>query len=181
MTKTCDFAVIGAGVFGAWAAHCLRQNSATVALVEAYGPARRRASSGGETRVVRMGYGPDELYMRWSMRSLLLWREFFSQTGDDLFHPTGVLWISNDDDLYTRQMFDLVSKAGISCEALSAEDIRRRWPQLAFSDCTWGVLEAESGVLMARRSVQALVNETIKSGTEYLTGAVLPPPGGTTL
>ena len=178
MNKTYDFAVIGAGVFGAWTAHCLRQSGASVVLVDAYGPANSRASSSGETRVIRMGYGPDELYMRWSMRSLQQWRNLFTKTGEDLFHPTGVLWLSNDEDLYTRQMFDLVSKAGISCDALSAEDIRRRWPQLAFEDVTWGVLETESGVLMARRSVQALVKETVESGTEYLTGAILPSQDG---
>src|SRR6266851_8156242 len=104
MNKTYDFAVIGAGVFGAWTAHCLRQSGGSVVLVDAYGPANSRASSGGETRVVRMGYGPDELYMRWSMRSLRQWRSLFTKIGEDFFHPTGVFWISNDDDLYTRQM-----------------------------------------------------------------------------
>src|ERR1700682_607501 len=120
MNKTFDFAVVGAGVFGAWTAHCLRLSGSSVVLVDAYGPGNSRASSAGETRVIRMGYGPDELYMRWSMRSLRQWRSLFTKTGDDLFHPTGVLWISNDDDLYTRQMFDVVTKAGINCEAFSA-------------------------------------------------------------
>ncbi len=79
--KTYDFAVVGAGVFGAWTAYFLRQSGASVALLDAYGPANSRASSGGETRVIRMGYGPDELYTRWAMRSLPLWREFAARTG----------------------------------------------------------------------------------------------------
>ena len=73
-TKTHDVAVIGAGVFGAWSAYHLQQAGKSVALIDAYGPANSRASSGGESRIIRMGYGPNELYTRWSMRSLDLWK-----------------------------------------------------------------------------------------------------------
>ena len=61
-----DAAVVGAGVFGSWTAWHLQRAGKTVALVDAYGPASSRASSGGETRILRMGYGPDELYTRWA-------------------------------------------------------------------------------------------------------------------
>ena len=83
--KTYDFAVIGAGVFGAWTAYFLRRSGASVALLDAYGPASSRASSGGETRIIRMGYGPDELYTRWAARSLPLWREFPRGPGRKFF------------------------------------------------------------------------------------------------
>jgi len=36
--STYDVAVIGAGVFGAWAAYQLRQSGKRVALIDAYGP-----------------------------------------------------------------------------------------------------------------------------------------------
>ena len=54
-------------------------------LVDAYGPGNSRASSGGETRVIRMGYGADELYTRWSQRSLDLWKELAAASGQKLF------------------------------------------------------------------------------------------------
>ncbi len=54
-----DVAVVGAGVFGAWTAYQLNRAGAAVVLVDAYGPGNSRASSGGESRVIRMGYGPD--------------------------------------------------------------------------------------------------------------------------
>jgi sarcosine oxidase len=181
MRKTYDFAVVGAGVFGARTAHWLRRSNSSVALIDAYGPANSRASSSGETRVLRMGYGPDSLYMRWSARSLALWLEFFARIGKDYFDPTGVLWLSNDDDSYTTRMFEVLRQANLVRVRLSGEDIRRSWPQLRFDDVTWGVLEPESGVLMARRSVQALVHEMVNHGMDYLQSAVLPPKGRNTL
>jgi sarcosine oxidase len=98
---TYDFAVVGAGVFGAWTARYLRRSGASVTLLDAYGPANSRASSGGETRVIRMGYGPDDLYTRWAIRSLPAWRQLESETGVQIFHQTGVLWLSEDSDEYT--------------------------------------------------------------------------------
>jgi sarcosine oxidase len=175
--KTYDFVIIGAGVFGAWTAHFLRHNGASVALLDAYGPANSRASSSGETRVIRMGYGPDELYTRWSMRSLPVWREFAARIGREIFQQTGVLWLSNDEDAYLKSVGRVLAQAGVEHEELKADEIARRWPQLRFHDVTCGVLEPASGLLMARTAVQLLVKELIESGVEYLPSAAEPPSG----
>jgi sarcosine oxidase len=176
--KTYDFVVIGAGVFGAWTAHFLRRSGASVALLDAYGPANSRASSGGETRVIRMGYGPDELYTRWSMRSLPVWHEFSARIGKEIFQQTGVLWLSNGEDVYLKGAVRVLAQAGVEIEELNADEIARRWPQLRFHDVTCGVLEPASGLLLARTAVQSLVKELIASGVEYLPIVVEPPLGG---
>ncbi|MGD0131647.1 MAG: FAD-dependent oxidoreductase, partial [Bryobacteraceae bacterium] len=62
--------VVGAGVFGAWTALHLRRTGRRVLLLDQYGPGNNRSSSGGESRIIRMNYGADEIYTRWSMRSL---------------------------------------------------------------------------------------------------------------
>lgn len=175
MNKTYDFVVIGSGVFGAWTAHYLRRSGATVALLDAYGPGNSRASSGGETRVIRMGYGPDELYTRWSARSLSIWKAFAQHTNQQLFQKTGVLWLSNDVDSYTTQLLDVLIRNGVVCEKLTAAEIRRRYPQLSFPDVTWGVLEPESGILMARNAVQTVVKDSVKNGVDFILAAVVPP------
>ena len=174
---TYDFTIVGAGVFGAWTAHFLRRSGASVALLDAYGPANSRASSGGETRVIRMGYGPDELYTRWSMRSLPAWREFATRIGRQIFHQTGVLWLSNGEDAYLKSAVRVLGQAGVEHEELNAEEIARRWPQLRFHDVTCGVLEPASGLLLARTAVQSLVEELVASGVEYLPLAAETPSG----
>jgi glycine/D-amino acid oxidase-like deaminating enzyme len=59
-----DVAVIGAGVFGAWTAWHLARAGKSVLLADAWGPGHSRSSSGGETRIIRLGYGADEIYTR---------------------------------------------------------------------------------------------------------------------
>ncbi len=116
--KTFDAAVIGAGVFGAWTAWHLAKRGQRVALIDAYGPAHSRASSGGETRIIRMGYGADELYTRWSQRSLAQWKNFFTETRQPLFLETGVLWMAGDEDGRLQQTITTLKRCGVTIEEL---------------------------------------------------------------
>jgi monomeric sarcosine oxidase len=178
-SPTYDVAVIGAGVFGAWIAYHVQRSGKTVALLDAYGAVNSRASSGGESRVIRMGYGADEIYTRWSMRSLALWQKFFRHVDEPLFHRTGVLWMARQDDPYAVNSARTLQQLGVRFEALSRTDLEQRYPQVAFGSVTWGILEPDSGVLMARRAVQRVVQATLKSGADYVPEAVEPLTGPT--
>jgi monomeric sarcosine oxidase len=179
-----DVAVIGAGVFGSWIAYCLRKAGATVLLLDAYGPAHARASSGGESRIIRMGYGPDEIYTRWSLRALPLWQELFAEAGrPELFQRTGVLWIADEAarESYARDTVATLTHLRVPFEKLSNDDLRHRYPQIAVDDTSWGILEPSSGVLMARRAVQAVVDQAQKIGVTYQIAAVQPPEPASSL
>jgi monomeric sarcosine oxidase len=176
--KTYDVAVIGAGVFGSWTAYYLRKSGASVALLDAYGPSNARASSGGESRIIRMGYGPGEIYTRWSMRALPLWKQLFADAGQpQLFQPTGVLWMFHDREQYALDTLATLQKCGAKFDKLALADLRARYPQISFDENAWGILEPESGVLMARRAVQAVVWQAQKNGVDYRQEAVLAPAG----
>ena len=67
--------VLGAGIIGVSTAWHLLQRGHSVTLVDAYGPGNARATSGGETRQIRVGYGDREVYSRWVLRGMELRRE----------------------------------------------------------------------------------------------------------
>src|SRR5688500_14034729 len=94
-------AIVGAGAFGAWSALQLTRAGLRVTLLDAYGPGNLRSSSGGETRVFRMGYGTLDVYTQFAIRSLFLWKELFERTGAALFLETGVLWMAREGDPLT--------------------------------------------------------------------------------
>jgi sarcosine oxidase len=175
--KRYDVAVIGAGVFGAWTAWHLARRGQRVVLIDAYGPAHSRASSGGESRIIRMGYGADELYTRWSMRSLVQWKEFFGAEQRMLFQQTGVLWLAGEDDLQLRQTIFTLKRCEVPFEEMDRTALERRFPQIGFDDVTFGVFEPESGVLMARRAVAAVVEDAVKRGAEYRLAQIATPRG----
>jgi sarcosine oxidase len=176
--KTYDVAVIGAGVFGAWTAYALQKSGASVVLLDAYGPANARASSGGESRIIRMGYGAAEVYTRWSMHALPLWKELFAQAGrPELFQPTGVLWIAHAGEPYAQSTLASLANAKTKFEKLTNADLRTRYPQVVFDADSWGIFEPQSGVLMARRAVQTVVAQARKIGADYEIEAINAPAG----
>lgn len=170
--KTYDVAVVGSGVFGVWTAYLLRQAGAEVLLLDAYGPGNSRSSSGGESRIMRMGYGPDEIYTRSALRSLALWREFFAKiepssltASQKLFRQTGVLWLATESDSYCESTLEILTRLGVQVERLEPNELEKRYPQMSFAQVGWGILEPTSGALMARRAVQAVASQTEAEGT----------------
>ena len=174
-TRTFDAAVIGAGVFGAWSAWHLAKRGLRVVLLDAYGAANARASSAGETRIIRMGYGADEIYTRWSQHSLTKWKEFFAQTSQDLFHETGVLWLASGEDARLLRTKSTLLRLGVAFEPMDRAALEKKYPQVNFDGVSTGILEPKSGVLMARRAVAAVVADAVKLGVEYRVGVAGAP------
>jgi len=171
-----DVAVVGAGVFGAWIALELQRAGRSVLLIDAYGPGNARSSSGGQTRVIRMGYGDQEIYSRWSMRSLEKWKELFRSLGrPTFFQQSGVLWMAREQDPLTVKSLETLDRLGVPHERLMRPELEKRWPQIDFGPITWAIHEPESGFLMAFHAVQAAVQRAQRLGTEYRTARVAPP------
>lgn len=168
-----DFAVVGAGVFGSWIARTLHQAGQRVILLDQYGPANNRASSGGESRIIRMGYGDREIYTQFSWRSLELYKDFYAKIDPTLFHETGFLWMARPGDTFTESNIPVFDRLKIPYERLDAAELRRRYPQIELGPVTWGLYEPRAGGLMARRGVQAVVRESVKQGLAYRQGAVV--------
>ena len=176
--KSYDVAVIGAGVFGVWTAYQLKLAGASVLLLDAYGPGNSRASSGGESRIMRLGYGPDEIYTRSAQRSLKLWEKLFAECEAPLFQRTGVLWLARYRDAYCEATLKNLLSVGARAERLNVAELRARFPQMKFDGVDWGILEADAGVLMARRAVQEVALKARANGVDYLEEAIVTPVAG---
>jgi len=166
-------AVIGAGVFGGWTALSLLERSAQVTLLDAWGPGHSRASSGGETRVLRGTYGPDQPYTDLAARALELWVKYERKWRRQFLHRSGVLWMaSGTDDGFERGSVKTLHAAKIKYRELSAAQMQKRWPQINFEGIEWGIFEPECGYLEARASCQAVVDAFVAAGGKYRQTAV---------
>jgi monomeric sarcosine oxidase len=160
--------VVGAGVFGTWTAHHLRAAGCDVTLVDAYGPANPRASSGDQSRILRCGYGADEIYSQFARQSLDQWRALERRAGVSIWHRCGVLQLASADDPYAIATRETLERGGYAFELLDARQLRERYPHLDAGDITMAMVEPECGVLMARRAVRALAAELVRSGVRAL-------------
>jgi monomeric sarcosine oxidase len=167
-------AVVGAGAFGGWTALHLLRSGASVTLLDAWGPGNSRASSGGETRIIRATYGPKPRYVEMAVRALQLWKENEKRWNVRLFHRTGVLWIANPSDEFEKVSLPLLRAAGVEFDELTATEARKRFPQISFEGVKWAIFEKESGFLTARRNCQMVLEHFLAEGGAYREVSVTP-------
>jgi glycine/D-amino acid oxidase-like deaminating enzyme len=175
--------VVGAGAFGGWTALFLRRQGARVTLLDAWGPGNSRASSGGETRVIRATYGPREVYTRMAARALVLWKEHEKRWRRQLYHGIGVLWLVESDEQYEKAALPILRDAKIPIEELTGPEVARRYPQVNCDRVRWAIFEKDGGYLTARRACAAVLEGFLAEGGEYQQVAVQGPvqPNGGTL
>src|SRR5690349_18767341 len=169
--------VVGAGVFGAWTAHHLQNAGHKVTLVDAWGASHSRASSGGESRLTRAGYGKDAIYTRMATESLPQWQALSAVSGLPILVQCGVVFFSAVEDDYFRGSMEVHKQLGFRIERMDRAAMQRSFPMIDFTGIEVGLHEPKFGALMARRSVQTLVDRFVRAGGEYRLGAALPVSG----
>jgi glycine/D-amino acid oxidase-like deaminating enzyme len=176
-----DSVVVGSGVFGAWTAWHLRKAGQRVLLLDAFGAAHARASSGGESRLTRGSYGSDEIYTRFAFDSLPQWKWLSDLSGLPILHQIGVLFFFQKREAYVDQSLEVHRRLKLPTIELDRAALEQRYPQVYWKDIEVGLFEPEFGVLMARRAVQTLVKQFVKAGGEYRVAAVKPPAASAAL
>jgi sarcosine oxidase len=173
-----DVVVVGAGVFGAWTAWHLQKLGRQVILLDAWGPGHARASSGGESRLIRGSYGGDAIYTRMALDSLAEWKALSGRADIPLFHRAGMLFFFQSREDYVDKTIEVHRRLKLPTEILDRAAMVRRFPQIDFDGIEVGLYEPEFGALMARRAVQALVGGFVAGGGIYRKSAVEPPEPG---
>lgn len=168
--------VIGAGAFGGWTALMLRRAGVQVTLVDAWGPGHARASSAGETRVLRGTYGERAVYTRMAARAMHLWREHDARSRRTFFHRIGALWIFSGDPAFGQQSLEPMHAAGLPVTWVDPQEARRRWPQIAFDGVTHVLWEPEAGYALARRACEHVVEALVAEGGTYRVAQVAGVP-----
>ena len=166
-------AVVGAGAFGGWTALNLRLAGAKVTLLDAWGPGHSRASSGGESRVIRHSYA-QPIYVEMAKRSLAVWKEVTDTWERPLLHTTGVLHMYQADSPVTLDDGSLMRDAGIPHELLDHDELARRFPQVSMDGIESALFEPTGGYILARRACEAVVDAFVEEGGAYRTANVRP-------
>jgi glycine/D-amino acid oxidase-like deaminating enzyme len=167
--------VVGAGAFGGWTALELVRRGALVELIDAWGPGNARASSGGETRVIRATYGSHAIYTRMAIRALERWRDHDRRFQWSALHVTGSLWMSSQDDGFAEASRRSLADAGLAFETVTPRDAAARYPQIDFSGITEVFCEPEAGYLFASRACAQVAQQVVAEGGTYRVAAVRSP------
>ena len=184
-----DIAIVGGGAFGMWTALNLQRLGASVTVVDAYGPANSRATSGGETRGVRTSYGDRRhgmLWTRWANQAITKWKEWDEWGADKLlprvFFTTGDLILREEMSPYIEDTTSYWDTLGTPYERLDPDEVRYRWPWIRFENLGVALYEPNAGVVRARRAIESVARTFEQEGGEIRIGrASLSTRRGSTL
>ncbi len=175
LAPSTSLTVVGGGVFGSWAAYSLLKKGFRVTIVDAWGPAHSRSSSGDETRVIRSTYGSNETYFDLNVNALGHWKNFQDRIGRKIFHNTGVLWFCYEKkSALVDDSIPFALKHKMEYEYLSPDDLYQRFPQIRIDDLHHAYFDPFGGYLNARESVQLLHKLFIEEGGNYIQASALP-------
>jgi sarcosine oxidase len=165
--------VVGAGAFGGWTALELAKRGANVTLLDAWGAGHTRASSGGETRVIRAAYDGRLEYIEMVRRALDLWHSREREWNRPLLRRAGMLWMyEGDDDGHTRRSAAPMRSRGLTLDEVSLNEAARRWPQIRFEGVRHVWWEPDAGYLLAREACELVRDACVRAGASYVTGHV---------
>jgi sarcosine oxidase len=163
-----DVVIVGAGTFCASLAWWLARAGERVTLVDQFEPGDRRATSGGETRLIRCSHGADADYAAMARRARTLWRELEAESGEELLLERGVAWFAHGDDGWDASSEQTLAAQGIPVERLDPAEAARLFPSFRGDDLAFVLLEPEAGVLRAQRAVRALARQAQAHGARLV-------------
>ena len=166
--------IVGAGTFGASLAWWLARDGVQVTLVDQFEPGDRRATSGGETRLIRCGHGADAHYTASARRARTLWRELEAESGADLLIECGLVWFARQADAWEAASEVTMRAQGIPVERLGVEEGARLFPSFQGDDLEFLLHEPEAGVLRAQKAVQTLAMQAHRHGAKLVQGRAAP-------
>lgn len=166
-----NITVIGAGIWGCWSAYLLQQAGAQVTLVDMWGPGNARAGSGGTSRIIRLVYGADEIYVDMTQRSYELWEELEASIYETIYQETGVLWMfGGSDTSYLEASRSRIAHHGYAIQDLTLASAKERFPAISFEGIQHVYLEEKAGYLYANQCCEILAREFQQIGGTFLIG-----------
>ena len=166
--------IVGAGAFGASLAWRLARAGTEVTLVDQFEPGDPRATSGGESRLIRCGHGADRDYTASARRARTLWRELEAETGEELLVESGLTWFAHTEDGFEARTIAVFDDLRIPYERLAPETGRNLFPSFDPDGLAFLLHEPEAGVLRAQQAVRALARQAVAHGAELVRGAAGP-------
>ncbi|WP_018633908.1 N-methyl-L-tryptophan oxidase [Neomegalonema perideroedes] len=172
-----EVVVLGLGAMGAATLHQLARRGVKALGIDRRRPPHVFGSTHGESRITRRAIGEGLAYVPLALRSHEIWREIEAETGAKLLHEVGCLTISRAEDEvdrpgrrgFIRRARAAAEAFGLDHEILSADDIRRRFPQFAPQDDEIGLYEPGAGYVDPEACVAAQLKLAQAAGAEIRT------------
>jgi glycine/D-amino acid oxidase-like deaminating enzyme len=163
-------AVIGAGIWGSSTALALQRQGHEVILIDMWGPGNVRSGSGGASRIIRLGYGPDQIYIDLTARSFFCWTDILGDAIHEHYEETGLLWLFSEENAdYVMASQNRMAALGYELLELNLSRAIAKYPQISFKGISRVFYEPKAGILAANKCCEYITKVFKRQGGRYLT------------
>lgn len=178
MMRSADLVVVGLGAVGSAALYQAARRGMTAIGIDQFAPPHDRGSSHGDTRITRQAIGEGNEFVPLVLRSDEIWNELESATGRNLATRCGCLVLQSPQIAsnhhgavsFIRSTVDAALQFRIAHERLSAQEVRKRFPQFVVNDEEAGYFEPGAGFLRPEACITAQLSEARRLGATIVTG-----------
>jgi glycine/D-amino acid oxidase-like deaminating enzyme len=164
--------VAGSGVFGVSAAIALAKRGWRVELIDPGPLPRPEAASTDISKIVRMDYGSDLLYVELMERAIPLWREWSAAWGEPLYHEDGFLVLSDAPMRPGGFEHDSMTALAARGHAVSrvTGTLASRFPAFAAERYPDGYFNPNAGWVESGRALSLLIDAARAAGVHVRSG-----------
>ncbi|MBI3553730.1 MAG: N-methyl-L-tryptophan oxidase [Elusimicrobia bacterium] len=159
--------VVGGGIMGVSAAYWLAQKGQAVTLLDQYDIPNQWAASGDHLRVFRLTYGKDAFYTDMALKTLPLWLDLNTQTGEKILQQNGVLELATVSHGYEEHSLNVLKELKLPVQRLEKNDLKRHYPMINSRAVKWGLFHKDGGMLWASKAVTHLASLAQRKGAKF--------------
>jgi sarcosine oxidase len=150
--ETFDAIVVGLGAHGSAAAAALARRGQRVLGLDRFGRGEAFGSSGGWSRMIRLIYFEDPIYVPLARPAWGRWTDLEAEAGVSFLERTGGLYAGPATSRPVAGAIRSAAEHGLAHEVIDAAEIHRRWPILEPAGDVVGLVEEQAGAMRIDRA-----------------------------
>ncbi len=159
-----DVIVVGVGSMGSAACYQLAKRGVRVLGLEQFNIPHSLGSHHGGTRLIRQAYFEHPSYVELLKAVYPLWRDLEAESGVDLFHQVGALYLGSPDCELIAGSRLAASTYDIPFQWLLPNEVESRFPAFRCAENWVGFFEPNAGYLLCEAAVSAMTRRALEAG-----------------
>ena len=164
MSKVFDIAVIGLGSMGSVTCYHLAKRGVKVLGLDKFNSPHEYGSHTGQSRLIRKSYFESLEYVPLLIRAYEIWDEIERQSGTNLFHRTGILYMGHAEHPILNGVIQSGKKFGLGVKSMDREELKKKSERFVLPENTVAIWEADAGMVLPEKTISVSCDLAAKFG-----------------
>jgi sarcosine oxidase len=168
--RSFDTVVVGLGAMGSATLYALAQRGRKVIGIDRFEPGHHLGSSYGESRIIRMAYYEDPVYVPLLRLAYDAWQRLERHTGEHILTITGILEAGIEGSVLVEGSLRSAREHDLPHEVLLPAQVNKRFPAFSIPPDWHCVFQPDAGILQPEKAISLFVKSASELGATVAVG-----------